>query len=213
MNPKVDEFLEKTERWQEGLTKLRAILLDCQLDEALKWRQPAYTYNKSNIAIIGGFKDFFVLSFFKGVLLGDPEKILVQQGENTQSARVLQFKNASEVDALKETIKAYVFEAIEVEKAGLKVEFKASKDLVYPDELLEVFEANPAFKTAFFALTPGRQKAYNLFFTGAKQAKTRAARVGKYQQRIMDGIGINDCTCGLTKRKPNCDGSHKQLER
>lgn len=150
--------------------------------------------------------------FHKGALLNDANKILIQQTENVQSGRQIRFANTQEIIDLKTTIKAYIFEAIEVEKTGLKIAPKKTEEFNVPEELTQKFIKNPEFKTAFEALTPGRQRGYLLHFAGAKQAKTRAARIEKNMKRIIDGYGLNDCTCGLSKRKPNCDGSHKNLK-
>lgn len=211
LNPKVDEYLSKAKKWQEALTKLRGIILDCQLTEDFKWRTPYYTLEGANIVLIGGFKDYCVLSFFKGALLKDDHSILVKPGENTQAGRVIRFTSVKEIAELEPVIKAYIKEAIKAEKAGLKVGFKKEAEPV-PQELQDKLDELPAFKTAFEALTPGRQRAYILYFSAAKQPKTRATRVEKYIPQILDGKGINDCTCGLSKKMPACDGSHKQLK-
>ncbi|WP_367392065.1 DUF1801 domain-containing protein [Lewinella sp. LCG006] len=211
MNPKVDTFLSKADQWQEEMAELRTILLDCDLTEEWKWRSPCYTFQGSNIAIIGGFKTHCVLSFFKGALLQNPEGILEKPGENIQAARVIRFTNSKEITAKKSTLEAYIFEAIEVEKAGLRIDFKEKNELVLVEELLHKFEELPAFKTAFEALTPGRQRGYNLFFSAGKQSQTRTARIEKYIERILDGKGINDCVCGLSNKMPSCDGSHKYI--
>jgi len=209
MNPKVDAFLSKADKWQEEMEELRTILLDCGLIEEFKWRTPCYTFQERNIALIGAFKAHCVLSFFKGALLNDTNDILEKPGENTQAARVIRFTNLQEIRAKEATLKAYIFEAIEVEKAGLSVDYKENETLVLPEELLIKFEELPAFKTAFEALTPGRQRGYNLFFSAGKQSQTRTSRIEKYLQRILDGKGINDCVCGLSSKMPSCDGSHK----
>lgn len=211
MNPKVDEYLGRVQNWKEEMEQLRSILLACGLTEELKWRVPCYTFHDSNIVLIGGFKEFFTLSFFKGVLLNDEEQILVSPGENSQTVRMIKFTDITEIAKLETVIKNYVFEAIEIEKAGIKVEKKDNTELVFPEELISFMEKNLEFKDAFEALTPGRQRAYNMFFTAPKQSKTRETRIEKNMDRIIKGFGLNDCTCGLTKRKPNCDGSHKAL--
>jgi uncharacterized protein YdeI (YjbR/CyaY-like superfamily) len=211
MNPKVDEFLSKAKRWQQEMEQLRIILLDCQLTEELKWRQPCYTFQNTNIILIGGFKEYCTLSFFKGVLLSDSENLLEAPGENSQSVRMIKFRNVQEIREKESVLKAYVYEAIEVEKAGLKVELKESSDLEFPEELLQKFADNPTFQKAFESLTPGRQRGYNLFFTAAKQSQTRTNRIEKYFPQILGGKGINDCTCGMSKKYPICDGSHKNI--
>lgn len=211
MNPKLDFFFEKTTKWREELLKLREIVLDCGLNEELKWGQPCYTLNKTNVIILGGFKDYCFISFLKGVLLHDSENMLQKPGENTQSGRIIPFIDIQTIIDMKQTLKAYIYEAIEVEKAGLKVTSISKGELVFPDELLQKFESDPTFKVAFEALTPGRQRAYNIYFSGAKQSKSRVSRIESYVQRILSGKGFNDCTCGLSKRLPNCDGSHKYI--
>lgn len=213
MNPKVDLFLSEVSQWQEELTQLRAIVLDCDLTEELKWGHPCYTHNKKNIILLGGFKEFCTINFIKGVLLSDSEKILEQQVENSQSARSIKFTNLEQVIKLAPIIKSYIFEAIEVEKAGLKVELKKNEDYEIPEELEDKFKESASFKKAFYALTPGRQRAYLLFFAAAKQAKTRVDRIEKYEGRIMNQKGINDCVCGFSKRMPSCDGSHKYINQ
>lgn len=210
-NPEVDVFFENIKQWKAELEQLRIILIDCGLTEDLKWKQPCYSFKEKNICIIGGFKDFCVLSFFKGVLLQDSAGILVQQGENTQSARIVKITELEQIATLKATLKAYIFEAIEVEKAGLEVPFKSNDELVLVEELQTKLDADATFRAAFTALTPGRQRAYNLYFSGAKQAKSRLDRIEKYTPKILSGKGINDCTCGHSKRMPTCDGSHKYL--
>lgn len=212
MNTKVDEFLANAKNWQEELSLLRSIILDCGLVEDFKWKHPCYTIGNSNIALIHGFKAYCAIMFHKGALLSDNEGILIQQTENVQSGRQIRFTNTQEIIDLKATIKAYIFEAIEVEKAGLKITAKKTEDFNFPEELTQKFNENPEFKTAFEALTPGRQRGYLLHFSGAKQAKTREDRIKKNMSQIIDGYGLNDCTCGLSKRKPNCDGSHKNLQ-
>lgn len=212
MNPQIDELIRNSKSWKHEMEALRNLLLQCGLNEEFKWRQPCYTFQGKNIAIIGAFKDYCGLAFFKGVLLQDEQKLLVAAGENLQSSRLFKFTTVDEIHAIEATIKAYIFEAIEIEKAGLKVEFKKSKHLDLPEELMQKMEAEPVFKAAFESLTPGRQRAYNLFFSGAKQSATRISRIEKYVDRILKGKGINDCVCGHSKRMPNCDGSHKFYE-
>lgn len=211
-NPKVDEYLKKASKWREAMEKLREIALDGGLTEEWKWRAPCYTFQKSNVVMIIGFKEYVGLSFFKGALLKDAEGILKKPGANTQSARLIRFTGVQEVVDLEPTVKACIDEAIVVEKAGLKVAFKKSTDLVLPEELQLKFEELPALKMAFDALTPGRQRAYVLHFSAAKQSRTRTSRIEKYMPRILDGKGINDCICGRSKKMPTCDGSHKFIE-
>lgn len=192
MNPKVDFYFAKASQWQEAFQQLRMIILDSGLTEELKWGHPCYSYDKSNIVLMHGFKEYCALLFFKGALLKDTKGILVLQTENVQSARQIRFTNVREIVKLKPILKAYIYEAIEVEKAGLKVKFKMTKDFKIPDEFKNTLNENPALKTAFYALTPGRQRAYLLHFSGAKQSKTRAARIEKCSKLILKGIGLND---------------------
>lgn len=192
MNPKVDVFLSKIEKWRDEFEALRAIVLECGLIEELKWGQPCYTLNKSNIVLIHGFKEYCALLFFKGALLGNTDGLLVQQTDHVQSARQIRFANPKEIWSVKQQIKNYIFEAIEVEKAGLKVEMRKTSDFEVAAEFQEKLDALPALKIAFEALTPGRQRAYLFHFSEAKQPKTRAARVEKYTPQILSGKGIND---------------------
>lgn len=211
MEPKVSEFISKQANWSEALQELRNIVLDCGLTETFKWRNPCYTHNGKNIAILGAFKDYCCLSFFKGAILKDSKGILKQQGENTQSARIVPFTNIEEIIRLRLVLKAYIFEAVEVEKAGLKVKYPKVDKMGRPEELELVFIRDSDFKTAFEKLTPGRQKGYLLFFSAAKQSATKSSRIEKYRSRILDGKGIHDCVCGHSKKMPSCDGSHKYL--
>lgn len=211
MNKKVDAFISKLKTWKAEMEALRAILHEFPLTEELKWGKPCYAFENSNIIIVQGFKEYCGLLFFKGALLKDAKGLLVKPGENTQGGRLIKFKTVQEITKLKAPIKSYIKEAIEVEKLGLKIEPK-EKELVLPDELLAIFKKNAPFKKAFNALTPGRQRAYNMFFTAAKQSATREARIEKYKKQILDGKGINDCTCGLSQKMPYCDGSHRQLK-
>lgn len=192
MNPKVDFFFNKAKKWQEEYEKLRAIVLECGLNEELKWGVPCYTYQKSNIVLIHGFKDYCALLFHKGALLKDTNNILIQQTENVQAARQIRFTNVKEIVKMKAILKAYIFEAIEVEKAGLKVDFKKTKEYNIPKEFQKKLNESPALKTAFYQLTPGRQRAYLLYFSSAKQSKTREARVEKYVKQIIKGKGPDD---------------------
>lgn len=211
MNMKVGSYISKLKTWKAEMEALRAILHEFPLTEELKWGKPCYTFENSNIIIIQGFKEYCGLLFFKGALLKDAKGLLVKPGENTQGGRLIKFKTVQEITKLKAPIKSYIKEAIEVEKLGLKIE-PMDKELVLPDELLAIFKKNAPFKKAFNALTPGRQRAYNMFFTAAKQSATRETRIEKYKKQILDGKGINDCTCGLSQKMPYCDGSHRQLK-
>ena len=192
MNPAVDFYFTKAENWQKETEQLRKILLDCGLTEELKWGCPCYTFEKRNIVLIHCFKEYCALLFFKGALLNDPAGILVQQTKNVQAARQLRFTAVKEITKSKATIKAYVHEAIEVEKAGLKVDFKTVKELDFPEEFKNKLDHNPALEAAFKALTPGRQRAYNLYFSAPKQSKTRETRVEKSIPQILAGKGLND---------------------
>jgi uncharacterized protein YdeI (YjbR/CyaY-like superfamily) len=192
MNPKVDVYFSKAEKWQEELKKLRTIILDCQLTEELKWGKPCYTFQKSNIVIIVGFKEYCALLFCKGALLNDANGILIKPGENTQAARQIRFTNVREIVEMEPILKAYIYEAIEVEKAGLEVNFKKATEFVIPEEFQNKLAEIPALKSAFDALTPGRQRAYILYFSAPKQSKTRESRVEKCMPQILNGKGLND---------------------
>ncbi len=192
MNPKVDFFFNKAQKWQEEFQKLRMIVLDCGLTEELKWGVPCYTFEDSNIVLIHGFKEYCALLFIKGALLKDAMNILIRQTENVQAARQIRFTDVDEIEEMEHILKAYIHEAIEVEKAGLEVEFKKTSEFNMPEEFQNKLDENPALKTAFETLTPGRQRGYLLYFSSAKQSKTRASRVEKYTQRILDGKGLND---------------------
>jgi uncharacterized protein YdeI (YjbR/CyaY-like superfamily) len=192
MNPKVDFYFSRAKQWQEEFETLRMIILDCGLTEELKWGCPCYTFQKSNIVLIHGFKEYCALLFFKGALLNDAKGILIQQTENVQAARQVRFTNVREIVKLKPILKAYIHEAIAVEKAGLKVPFKKTKEFNMPEEFQNKLNKNPALKKSFNALTPGRQRAYILYFSQPKQSKTRQARVEKCTQQILNGKGLND---------------------
>lgn len=211
MNPNVEDYINNAKTWKKELQALQAILLDCGLTEEYKWRNPCYTYKNSNLVIIGELKESCILSFFKGALLADSEGILSKPGENSQSARIIRFTNVQQIKDLEPIIRTYIFEAIEVEKLGLKVDFSESKKQELPEEFENAINQNPELKKAFEALTPGRQRGYLMFFSAAKQSKSRLARIEKYTPRILSGKGINDCTCGMSKKMPGCDGSHKYL--
>jgi uncharacterized protein YdeI (YjbR/CyaY-like superfamily) len=192
MNPKVDFFLSKAKKWQREFEKLRMIILDCGLTEELKWGQPCYTIEKRNIVLRHGFKEYCALLFFKGALLKDANGILIQQTENVQAARQIRFTHVREIMKMKTILKAYIHEVIEVEKAGLKVKLKKTSEFTIPEEFQKKLDAIPALKTAFGALTPGRQRAYLFYFSAPKQSKTRASRVEKSMQQILNRKGLND---------------------
>ncbi len=192
MNPKVDFFFDKAQQWQKEFEKLRGIALETELLEDLKWGCPCYTYEGKNIFLIHGFKEYCALLFFKGALMKDPENILIQQTENVQAARQIRFTNLQQIIDLKEVIKSYMFEAVEVEESGVKVEMKKTKEFEMPEEFQQKLDENSELKEAFKALTPGRQRAYLLYFSSAKQSKTRAARIKKYIPEILNGKGLND---------------------
>lgn len=191
-NPKVDEFISKSKKWKTEYEKLREIILDFDLTEEFKWMHPCYSLKGKNIVLIHGFKEYCAILFPKGVLLKDPNQILIQQTENVQAARQIRFKNVQEISGMQEILKTYLLEAIEVENAGLKVELKKTTEFSIPEEFQRKLDERPDLKTAFEALTPGRQRAYILHFSGAKQSKTRERRVEKYMPEILDGKGLND---------------------
>jgi len=192
MNPKVDFYFSKNEKWQKETEKLRTIVLDCQLSEELKWGVPCYTFQKNNIVLIHDFKEYCALLFFKGALLKDTDRILVQQTANVQSARQIRFTNIQQITELEPALKTYIYEAVEVEKAGLKFEFKKTEEFTVAEEFQTKLDENPDLKTAFEALTPGRQRAYMLHFSAPKQSKTRASRIEKAIPHILNGKGLND---------------------
>jgi uncharacterized protein YdeI (YjbR/CyaY-like superfamily) len=190
-SPKVDAYLREEQKWREETVKLRKMILGCGLTEELKWGKPCYTLQDSNILIIQGFKEYCALMFCKGSLLNDPKGILIRPGEYTQAARQIRFTNVREIVEMEPILKAYIHRAIEAEKSGLKVEYKKNPEPV-PEELQNRLDKIPAFKTAFESLTPGRQRAYILYFSAAKQSKTRESRIDKCRRRILDGKGLND---------------------
>jgi uncharacterized protein YdeI (YjbR/CyaY-like superfamily) len=192
MNPKVDFYFSKAKKWQQELEKLRTIVLQSGLTEELKWGVPCYTFQKSNILLIHVFKEYCALLFFKGALLKDVNDILIKQTENVQAGRQIRFTNVREVVEMETIVKAYIYEAIEVEKAGVKVNYKKTTEFIIPEEFQNKFDEIPALKTAFDALTPGRQRAYILYFSAPKQSKTRVSRVEKCVQQILNGKGLDD---------------------
>jgi len=211
MNQEVELFFERVKFGKDILSLLRKTLLSTELVEEYKWRQPCYTLNGKNVIILADLKDHIFISFFKGALLNNENDILQKAGENSQTARIIRLYTLEEAKSHLTFIKASIKAAIEIEKKGVKVEKDESAEIEIPNELHEVFKKDADYKKAYFKLTPGRQRAYLIFFTGAKQSETKFSRIEKYRKRIMDGYGFNDCVCGLSKRKPNCDGSHKVI--
>jgi len=191
-NPQADAFFANAKRWKAEYGRLREIVMDCGLTEDFKWMHPCYTLGDKNVVLIHGFKEYCALLFHKGALLKDPNGILIQQTENVQAARQIRFKNVQEIDEREAILKAYISDAINVEKAGLEVTFKKNAEFAVAEELQREFDDHPSFKTAFEALTPGRQRAYLLHFSQPKQAKTREARVAKYKPKILEGKGLDD---------------------
>jgi uncharacterized protein YdeI (YjbR/CyaY-like superfamily) len=192
MNPKVDFYFDKAEKWQEEVERLRVIVLDCQLSEELKWGCPCYTFHDGNIVLIHVFKEYCALLFFKGVLLDDPNDILIQQTEHVQAARQIRFTNLREIVKLEPILKSYIYEAIEVERAGLKVKLKKATEFPVPEEFQRRLDKKPALKKAFYSLTPGRQRGYLLYFAAPKQSSTRESRIDKWAPEILKGKGLNE---------------------
>jgi uncharacterized protein YdeI (YjbR/CyaY-like superfamily) len=192
MNPEVDKFFSKAKKWHKEFEKLRTIILGCGLDEKLKWMHPCYTFGNKNIVLIHGFKEYCALLFFKGVLLKDTNSILIQQTKNVQAGRQIRFTNLQDIVEIEPIIKAYIYEAVEVEKAGLKVKLKKTSDYKIPIEFQKKLNKMPALKTAFESLTPGRQRTYLYYFSQAKLSKTRETRIEKYMRQILNGKGLND---------------------
>lgn len=191
MNSKVDKYIKESKNWKEEIATLRAIILETKLEEDFKWSKPCYTFDGNNVAIIQPFTKCLAVMFFKGALLKDSKTILIDNGPNSQAGKRFEFNSVQEITKMKATIKAYIKEAIELEKSGVKVAFKRKPEAA-PEELLQIFARKPAFKKAFEALTPGRQRAYILYFIGAKQAKTRMSRIEKFMPQILAGKGMND---------------------
>ncbi len=192
VNSKVDFFFDKATKWQKEYKKLKTIILDCGLTEELKWGCPCYTFDNRNIVLIHGFKEYCAVLFFKGALLSDTENILIRQTENVQVARQIRFINVQEIDKMEKMLKAYIYEAIEVEKAGLKVNLKKTTEFIIPEEFQKKLDKNRALKTAFNALSPGRQRAYIFYFSQPKLSKTRESRIEKYIMQILNGKGLDD---------------------
>ena len=213
MHPEVDQLIEKETNWKQEIMLLREIVNESALTEDYKWKQACYTYHGSNVVIIGSFKSSCVLSFLKGVLLKDEAQLLQFPGENSQSAKLLRFTSKEDIIRLKPQILSYIREAIALEEMGAKVDTSATPAQPIPDELNLIFDNDQSFRHAFESLTAGRQRAYLMFFNAAKQSATRTDRILKFRPRILDGKGMNDCICGLSKKMPGCDGSHKALKQ
>jgi uncharacterized protein YdeI (YjbR/CyaY-like superfamily) len=209
-DPNVDEFLQCADKWPKEMAYLRRILLDCLLTETFKWQTPVYMFGAKNLIAITSLKEHCALNFFNGALLRDEEGILIKPGEHTQLGRWMKFSSVQEIMANEDLIKAYVFEAMEAQRLGITLE--KPTDIPYPEELKAIFDVKPTLKSAFEKLTPGRQRAYLRFFTDGKQSETRTLRIEKNEKYILKGFGLTDCICGLTKKKPGCDGSHRAIE-
>ena len=212
MDPEVETHIAGLPHWKEEIMALREIALSCGLTEVYKWRQPCYAYKDRNIAILGCYKDDCVIGFFKGSLLKDPEGILQRPGENTQTSRVVRFTDVDRIREMRSILREYLLEAVGLEESGkATLEKSDPAELPPSEELLSAFAADPSFGDAFAALTKGRQRAYHMHFNAASQSDTRSRRIEKYRDRIMKGKGMHDCMCGLSKRMPNCDGSHRYV--
>ena len=209
-NSNVDEFIQSADKWRGEMAYLRSILLDCLLIETYKWHTPVYMFGTKNLIAISSLKDHCALNFFNGALLQDEAGHLIKPGEHTQLGRWMKFSSVAEIIEKEDVIKAYVFEAMEAQKLGITLEKPTA--IPYPEELSVIFEKKPELELAFDKLTPGRQRAYLRFFTEGKQSETRTSRIEKNEKYILKGIGLTDCICGLTKRNPSCDGSHKAIE-
>ena len=210
-NRDLESYFNSELPFSEILVRLRAIVHECGLTEVSKWQSPCYTHIGKNICILGRFKDNCILSFFKGAMLQDEAGILTKAGENSQAGRIIRFRTLDDFTRVEPFLKAYIFEAIEQERSGTTLASDHKQTLEIPNEFKIVFEADESYKLAFESLTTGRQRAYSIFVSAAKNEQTRFDRVAKFRQRILDGYGMNDCTCGLSRRMPNCDGSHKQI--
>ena len=213
MNPNVTQYIADAKLWKNELFAIRVILLETELIEDFKWRAPCYTNNNKNIVIIAPFKEYFALGFFNGAAINDSANLLIKAGANTQSGRQLRFKNSHDILDQKAIIKKYIKEAISIQSTSTLENTKPTAPKVEVEELNAIFKSDINFEKGFQALTPGRQRGYLIYFSGAKQSETRVTRIEKYRDRIIAGIGITDCTCGLSKRMPSCDGSHKLLNK
>lgn len=211
MNTAVKSYLEKVEKWKDEVHELRRIVMECPLIEGFKWSRPCYSFQNHNIVLIHEFKNYCALLFFKGSLMSDPHNVLIQQTENSRSARQIRFTSTEQIAQLQNIIKEYIYQAMEVERAGLSVQKIKTEDIKMPQELKYVFENDSEFKAAFMNLTEGRRRGYLIRFKNAKQSKTRWSRIEKSKARIMSKKGLSDCICGLSKRMPKCDGSHQKI--
>lgn len=211
MNDKVETFFGSAESWKAEMLLFRELLLSTGLKEEYKWKHPCYTDKGKNIVIIGPFKEYCALMLFKGGMLDDPTGFLVQATGNSEATRQIRVTSTHEIKENYDLIRSYIFQAIDLERSGKKAKVKTVDELDFPEELVTKFKENNSLKAAFEALTPGRQKAYILHFAGAKQSATRVSRIERYEDRILKGKGMDDCVCGLSKKMPRCDGSHKQL--
>ena len=208
-----DDFFQNAKKWQEEMLALRSIVLECGLKEEIKWGQPVYTHLGKNIVLINGFKDKCILGFFKGALLTDKDGILEKQGVNTQSSRIIRFTQSDDIHKLDKTLKAYIKDAINAELSGKAIAPQEPEKIQIPAEFELRLEKSASLKKAFNNLTPGRQRAYLMYFSAAKQSATRESRIDQYKDRILKGFGFHDCVCGLSKKMPSCDGSHKILRQ
>lgn len=211
-DPLVDSYFHQLKSWKEELATLRKIILACGLTEVCKWKHPCYTWQDKNVLMLGDFKQHCSIMLFRGAELADPNSLLDKGGEHTQAGRIFKFTSLSEIKKHKKVIEAFIQEAIQLQKQNKPAVKKSVPAIPHPPELKTAFKQNPALQKAFEKLTPGRQRDYLILFTGSASSETRQARIERNMQRIIDGFGRNDCTCGLSKRMPQCDGSHKQLK-
>ena len=213
MNASIDLYVNNAKSWQQEMTLLRAILLECQLAEALKWGKPCYSYNNNNIVMIQSFKTHIDLGFFNGASLKDTQQVLTKAGEHTQAARQMKFTDSTQIEKAKGIIQSYIKEAIVKATSGITIEKEKKAENIIVTELQAIFKNNAPLKKAFESLTPGKQRGYLIYFSAAKQSATRITRINNYISKIICGKGLNDCTCGLSKRMPTCDGSHHKITK